>query len=171
MLVIWSSLGSGEKNQFCWHFETKFVLLISYYRYINVNKDMSLKSHKRIESMDYFNFICLLVPYGRIFRIQIQIQKSQACGTYGSWTLHKKNVKLSRRGEGREGERREGSVPLEYGSCSFWQWLSKCQHKMIIFSSLFCLYLTIHVGTRKSVFMSLEGHKTLEIMVYLNSTR
>jgi len=44
-----------------------------------------------------------------------------------------------------------GSVPLDYGSgsCSFLQWLSKCQQKLSVFK-VFCLLLT--VGTISSIF-------------------
>ncbi len=101
--------GSGEKNHFCWHFETKFVLLISYYWYININKDnLLLRSHKTVEIMDYPNFFYLLMEGSFGFRSRSNIPN--ACVTHESGTLFKKNVILSRRGEGREGERegREG---------------------------------------------------------------
>ncbi len=62
-----------------------------------------------------------------------------------------------------------GSVTFWYGfgSCSHWQWLSRCQQKVSFFPSLFCLILT--VGTLISVFKDNKSQKTVEGVVCLNT--
>jgi hypothetical protein len=57
----------------------------------------------------------------------------------------------------------------EFGSCSFRHWLSRCQHKITVFSKFFCLLL--FEGTFTSVFKDIKSHKrihkTVEIKGFL----
>jgi hypothetical protein len=55
---------------------------------------------------------------------------------------------------------------LGAGSCSFREWLSRCQQKIFFFANYLC-----NVGTFTTVFKdkkSLKSHKTVKIMELLN---